>query len=34
VIVASRLIRAVSEADDPAAVAGALVADLAAGLIR
>jgi tryptophan synthase alpha chain len=34
VIVASRLIRAVSEADDPAAVAGALVAELAAGLIR
>ena len=34
VIVASRIIRAVSEADDPAAVAGALVADLAAGLIR
>lgn len=34
VIVASRLIRAVSEADDPAAVAGELVADLAAGLIR
>ena len=34
VIVASRLIRAVSEADEPAAVAGALVADLAAGLIR
>jgi len=34
VIVASRLIRAVSEGDDPAAVAGALVADLAAGLIR
>jgi tryptophan synthase alpha chain len=34
VIVASRLIRAVAEADDPAAVAGALVAELAAGLIR
>jgi tryptophan synthase alpha chain len=34
VIVASRLIRAISEAEDPAAVAGALVADLAAGLIR
>jgi tryptophan synthase alpha chain len=34
VIVASRLIRAVSEADDPAAVAGELVARLAAGLIR
>lgn len=34
VIVASRLIRAVSDADDPAAVAGELVADLAAGLIR
>jgi tryptophan synthase alpha chain len=34
VIVASRLIRAVSETDDPVAVAGALVADLAAGLIR
>ena len=34
VIVASRLIRAVSEADDPAAVAGELVAQLAAGLIR
>jgi tryptophan synthase alpha chain len=34
VIVASRLIRAVSEADDPASVAGGLVADLAAGLIR
>jgi tryptophan synthase alpha chain len=34
VIVASRLIRAVSEADDPAAVAGQLVAELAAGLIR
>lgn len=34
VIVASRLIRAVSEAGDPAAAAGALVADLAAGLIR
>ena len=34
VIVASRLIRAVAEADDPAAVAGVLVADLAAGLIR
>ena len=34
VIVASRLIRAVSEAGDPAAVAGALVAQLAAGLIR
>ena len=34
VIVASRLIRAVSEAADPAAVAGGLVADLAAGLIR
>jgi len=33
VIVASRLIRAVSEAADPAAVAGELVADLAAGLI-
>ncbi len=34
VIVASRLIRAVSEADDAAAVAGELVAGLAAGLIR
>lgn len=34
VIVASRLIRAVSQADDPAAVAGELVAQLAAGLIR
>jgi len=34
VIVASRLIRAVSEADDPPAVAGALVAGFAAGLIR
>jgi tryptophan synthase alpha chain len=34
VIVASRLIRAVTESDDPAATAGALVADLAAGLIR
>ena len=34
VIVASRLVRAVSEADDPAAAAGSLVADLAAGLIR
>jgi tryptophan synthase alpha chain len=34
VIVASRLIRAVSDAGDPAAVAGKLVADLAAGLIR
>ena len=34
VIVASRIIRAVSEAGDPAATAGALVADLAAGLIR
>jgi tryptophan synthase alpha chain len=34
VIVASRLIRAVSDADDPAAVAGELVAQLAAGLIR
>ncbi|HVF77861.1 MAG TPA: tryptophan synthase subunit alpha [Solirubrobacteraceae bacterium] len=34
VIVASRLIRAVSEADDPAAAAGDLVAQLAAGLIR
>jgi tryptophan synthase alpha chain len=34
VIVASRLIRAVAEAGDPAAAAGALVADLAAGLIR
>jgi tryptophan synthase alpha chain len=34
VIVASRLIRAVSEAEDPATVAGDLVADLAAGLIR
>jgi len=34
VVVASRLIRAVSEAGDPAAVAGGLVADLAAGLIR
>jgi len=34
VIVASRLIRAVSEAEDPAAIAGELVADLAAGLIR
>ena len=33
VIVASRLIRAVSEADDAAAVAGELVAQLAAGLI-
>jgi tryptophan synthase alpha chain len=34
IILASRLIRAVSDADDPAAVAGELVADLAAGLIR
>ncbi len=34
VIVGSRLVRAVAEADDPAAAAGALVADLAAGLIR
>lgn len=34
VIVASRIIRAVSQAGDPAATAGALVADLAAGLIR
>jgi tryptophan synthase alpha chain len=34
VIVASRLVRAVSEADDPAAAAGELVAQLAAGLIR
>ena len=34
VIVASRLIRAVSESADPAADAGALVAELAAGLIR
>ena len=34
VIVASRLIRAVSESDEPAAEAGRLVADLAAGLIR
>ena len=34
VIVASRLIRAMSEAEDPAAVAGDLVAQLAAGLIR
>jgi tryptophan synthase alpha chain len=34
VIVASRLIRAASQSDDPAAAAGALVAALAAGLIR
>jgi len=34
VIVASRLVRAASEADDPAAATGALVAGLAAGLIR
>jgi len=34
VIVASRLIRAAAQSDDPAAAAGALVADLAAGLIR
>lgn len=34
VIVASRLIRAISEAEDPVAVAGELVAQLAAGLIR
>ena len=34
VIVGARLIRAVADAEDPAAVAGALVADLAAGLIR
>ncbi|MDX6691701.1 MAG: tryptophan synthase alpha chain [Solirubrobacteraceae bacterium] len=32
VIVASRLIRAMAESDDPAAATGALVADLAAGL--
>jgi tryptophan synthase alpha chain len=34
VIVASRLIRAVAEADDAAAAAGRLVAELADGLIR
>jgi tryptophan synthase alpha chain len=34
VIVASRLIRAATESDDPPATTGALVADLAAGLIR
>jgi tryptophan synthase alpha chain len=34
IIVASRLIRAAAEADDPAAATGELVADLAAGLIR
>jgi len=34
VIVASRLIRAAGESDDPAAATGALVAGLAAGLIR
>ncbi len=34
VIVGARLIRAVADAEDPAAVAGELVADLAAGLIR
>ncbi len=34
VIVASRLIRAAAEADDPAAATGELVAQLAAGLIR
>jgi len=34
VIVASRLIRAAAESDDPAATTGELVADLAAGLIR
>ncbi|HWC27266.1 MAG TPA: tryptophan synthase subunit alpha, partial [Solirubrobacteraceae bacterium] len=34
VIVASRLIRAVDDSDDPVAAAGAVVADLAAGLIR
>jgi len=34
VIVASRLIRAADEAEDPAAATGALVAGLAAGLIR
>ena len=34
VIVASRLVRAAAEADDPAAAAGELVAGLAAGLIR
>jgi len=34
VIVASRLIRAAAEAQDPAAATGALVAGLAAGLIR
>jgi tryptophan synthase alpha chain len=34
VIVASRLIRAAAQSDDPAAATGALVADLAAGLIR
>ena len=34
VIVASRLIRAAAEADDPAAATGELVAELAAGLIR
>jgi tryptophan synthase alpha chain len=34
VIVASRLIRAAAQSDEPAAAAGALVADLAAGLIR
>jgi len=34
IIVASRLVRAAAEADDPAAATGALVAGLAAGLIR
>lgn len=34
IIVASRLIRAAAEADDPAAATGELVAELAAGLIR
>jgi tryptophan synthase alpha chain len=34
VIVGSRLVRAAAESDDPAAAAGAIVAGLAAGLIR
>jgi tryptophan synthase alpha chain len=34
VIVGSRLVRAAAESDDPAAAAGAIVASLAAGLIR
>ena len=34
VIVASRIVRALAEAADPAATAGEIVADLAAGLIR